>query len=170
MCSRSHGVSTGNNKFKVKQRRSSFNMINDFPTVAIEKWQCCLKRAQNIFRGFSGRKKASIIYLFHSGESLSSLKARKWTRSHSRYSCHHKLCRSLALARALVPRYPLRCHWCSQQGSVLCWALSWGLKLQRLVSAVTMDTAFASRGKSIQLHWPQGHSTGHGPVAFLGGD
>lgn len=67
MCSWSHGVSTGNNKFKLKQRRSWFNMINDFSTAAIEKWQCCLKRAQNIFRGFSGRKGQVLSIYFTMG-------------------------------------------------------------------------------------------------------
>lgn len=173
LCSRSHGVSTGNNEFKLKQRRFWLYMMNNFPTAMIEKWQNTLPReaVESTFSEFfSGRKRQVFVFsLFLCRESLSSPAAGRWTRSLSGYFYPHKLRR----ARSRLERwYPATAPAASGvlNSSATSWALSRGPKLQSLSPAAPMDKAIMFRGKTIQLHrhtGPQGQSTGRGPVACI---
>lgn len=173
LCSWSHGVSTGNNEFKLKQKRFWLYLMNNFPTAVIKKWQNTLPReaAESTFSEFFSWRKRQVfvVSLFLYRESLSSPAARRWTRSLSGYSSPHKLCR----ARSRLKRwYPATAQAASGvlNSSATSRALSWGPELQSLSPAAPVDKAITFRGKTIQPHHrtgPQGQSTGRGPVACI---
>lgn len=162
LCSWSHGVSTGNNEFKLKQKRFWLYTMNNFPTAVIKKWQNTLPReaAESTFSEiFFVKKRASICCFFVSlqGEFIQP-SSKEMNQEPLQLLLSSQALQGQEQTQALVPSHCPSCQWCPQQlshvlGTVL------GTRAPKFVPSSPCGQGHQIQGKkqsTTPLYWPSG--------------